>query len=724
MTPIPAVGHAGSAVGPTGLHAPRSVAIVGASRLEGGSYYGARLFANVLAAQPKAAVYPINPRYAGEDIDGHFVYATLTDLPVVPDLVVITTPVNAVVPVLQEAARLGVPTSVVISAERGDTAARRAFDDAVAAVGRESGMRIIGPNSMGIMNAHAGFNGSFTSATHGVGLTAGKVAAIAQSGAVIAYMLQVYRGTSFGYSWLISTGNEAGTSLEQLFEEVVEDRDTEVVVLFVEGIADGFRFRRAALSAQVAGKAVVMINAGVSESGREAVQSHTGRIAGADEMIGAVANETHIVRARSYEDLFDYAKALAEQALPRKKMPHGRRAAVITTSGGAGTVSADLLCAAGWTLPPLPDPVLASIAAVAKQKEVGNPVDVTGAFADKTMLPRILHEVARCEFLDAIFIVTGAGGTLAEGVAREIAAAASASGPELYVAWMGITPEVIRAFDGTPVSAFPDPSRAIAAAEASARFRDGQQRVAEANAIARQLAAVPGPERTHDPAELWTAARAMADVAKAGVICVPFELCPSIEEREVVVAAARVRYPVVLKIDSDSLNHKSDSGAVRLGLANDDGVAAAVRDFRSIAATNHLREPKVLVQSMLRGIEVLVGIKQDDVFGLLLVLGLGGTQAELHADTAVTTMLPVTRAGLERLLLKHAKLMQLLAGFRGQPGGNIAALLDTLVAIAAWALDKGLRLKEADFNPVIVNPAGAFVVDARAVVVTPLPPGR
>jgi len=701
----------------TGLRLPRSVAVVGASQVLGGSYYGGRLLANMIAAQPKATLYPVNPRYAGQEIEGLAVYAGIGDLPEVPDMVVITTAVKAVLPVLEEAAALGVQTCVVISAESGDAQAKRSFDAQVASVAQRTGMRIIGPNSMGVLNGNAGLNCSFTSATTGVGLNAGNVAMLAQSGAAIAYLLQVFRGTCMGYSWLVSTGNEAGTSLEQIFDDLLADRHTDVIMLFVEGVADGARFRRAALRARIAGKAVLMLNSGVSESGRDAVQSHTGRMAGAAEMIAAVVKESGMVHAVSYQDFFDSAKALVDQGVARRSQPHGRRAVIITTSGGAGTVMADQLSALGWSLPDLPASVVAKLEIIAKAREIGNPIDVTGAFADNTMLPQLIHTVASCTDMDAIFVVTGAGGGLATGVAAKIVEATGDLQQEIYVAWVGLTPEVAQTFDGSRVSAYADPLRAARSAEACAAFRQGQQALAGITATLDLLENItPGQARSSvcGPG-LATAAQMLTLVQAAGVPCAPFAIVDSIDGDKAAAAADSVGYPVVLKIDSTGLNHKSDLGGVRLHLGNAGSVKDTALEFMKIAKAEHLDGASILVQAMTRGIELFVGIKHDDAFGPLLLLGLGGTHAELHADSVTTVVLPATRNAIEDMLDRNVKLGHLLAGYRGQPGGGRKALLDTVEAIARWAVAQGTMLREADFNPIMVTATSAVVVDARGV---------
>jgi acyl-CoA synthetase (NDP forming) len=705
------------------LRTPSSVAIIGASKLEGGSYYGGRLFNNVLNAKPSARIYAVNPRLAGEQIDGHTVYASISDLPEVPEIIVVTTPVSTVLGILEDGARLGVDTAVVISAHRGDTYDQRNFDAAIAELSSRSGMQIIGPNSMGVMNAHAGLNASFTSATHGVGLVPGPIATVAQSGAAIAYMLQVFRGTKTGFSWLISSGNEASASLEQLFEEVIEDPETQIIMLFVEGIADGSAFRKAALKAQLAGKAVLMLNSGVSEVGREAVQSHTGRIAGAPDVFRALARESYISMAKSYADFFDAAKSLSEQGIKRRSCPHHRRAVIVTTSGGAGTVTSDQLSACGWTLSGLPADIEAELAAIAKQSHVGNPVDVTGAFADKTMLPRLLQVLSRFENIDAVFIITGAGGSLAAGVAEAICEAAKDYPAELYVGWVGLTQEVIAVFDGSDVSAFPDPLRAVAAAEASATFRHGQMRTQETRRLLQVLERKTSS--TAPRSGLWTASQTIADVTASGAAAAaPAERVASLDPLAVTEVAEKIGYPLVLKIDSADLNHKSDAGGVRLNLKSAEDVERTVADFTEIARRQNISDCGVLVQAMLSGVEVLVGVKADDAFGHLLVFGLGGIHAELHADSAVSVLLPASEEAIERLVNSHEKLSVLLAGYRGAPPCDRKALVSTVDAIARWAEAYGPALREADFNPIIVNAKGAFLVDGRAVMADPAEEGE
>ncbi|MFC0534041.1 acetate--CoA ligase family protein [Phytohabitans kaempferiae] len=688
------------------LTVPRSVAVVGASPPEGGSYYGSRLIANLVAANPAADIYPVNPRLAGGEILGHKVYARLDDLPAVPDMVVVGIGAGAVPAVLREAGALGVRSAVVITAHLGAEADRRAFDHELATIAAEHDMLVIGPNSVGVLNGNASINASFATGADGGALRPGDVAVVGQSGAVISYLLQAFRDRALGYSWLISTGNEAAQPMEGLFDLVVDDPDTNVILLFVEGSADGPRFRRAALRARAAGKAVVMLNAGRSEAGRHAVQSHTGRIAGTAAVMEAVAAESGILVVSSYQEMFDAALALSTQSVRRAAEPHGRRAAVLTTSGGNGTVTADWLSAQGWTLPPLPDGVRAELEEICGQDGLGNPVDVTGAFAQQDRLARMSLALAKDPTLDAIFIASGAGGPRSEGMTVKLAEVRPRIAQEMYVGWVGLDPASRVHLDRAGIAAYDEPARAVAAAEAGARIRNAQ--------IDPDLPALlDAPLRRPGTPEVRTAGAALTELAEAGVSVVPMALTETLDGADA--HADRLGYPVAVKLDAPDLNHKTESGGVILGLADAAAVREATARLRDIAERQGLTDARVLVQRMVRGVEVLVGLKYDDAFGLMLVLGVGGTRAELHTD-AVGVLLPTTRAQLSRRLADHRVLGELLAGYRGDPPADREALLDVVEALARWAIGHAGVVLEADLNPVVVTPDGAFVVDARAVI--------
>ena len=713
--PLP---DAAQAVRPVPLLAPSAIAVVGASDINGGNYYGARVLANLVNAGTKAAIFPINPRLAGQRLFDLPVYASLSELPVAPDLVFIVAPVKVVVSTLREAAGLGVATSVVISAETGSEEAKAAFRAEVADISARSGMRIIGPNSMGVMNGLLDLNGSFASSTADGRVLPGTIACLSQSGATIACLLQWFRSTSTGFSWLVSTGDESATGLEELLEAMVFDPTVTVIMLFVEGLKDGDRFRRAALAAQAAGKPIVMLQVGMSDKGRESVQSHTGRVAGTREVFGAVAAETGISRTYSFVEFFGTAKALAQVSARATGLPRNRRAAVITVSGGAASLAADLLSEAGWTLPTFTSETVAGIEKATSQASTGNPADITGVWRDNSRLAGTMSAIAADASIDSIFLMMGAGGNFAKQVAETIASVAPTSTQTVYVAWVGMSEESRAIFDNAGIPAFDDLPLAISAAEACTVFAQNQ---ADKGKHADLLSLLqlrdrtsPGDQDSAPADTLWTVTETLNDLRAAGLSCAPFDVSVGIDPVDIAKRSEAIGYPVVLKLSSADLNHKSDEGGVALRLADRDAVLKAAQEFESIAARKQLLHPSVLVQRMAGGVEILVGIKRDPSFGLFLVLGLGGTLAELHGEV-VATPLPTTPAILRELLSRHAKLNILLDGYRGQAPVDRTMLASFLESFADWAVGKGSALHEVDLNPVMANSREIFIVDGRVI---------
>jgi acyl-CoA synthetase (NDP forming) len=697
------------------LPVPRSIAVVGASDISSGNYYGARVLANLVNGGTTASVFPINPRLAGSELLGLPVYSTLSELPVVPDVVFIVSPVKFVVPTLENAARLGVAVCVVLSAESGSEEARTLFRQQVADVAAKTGMRVIGPNSMGVMNGLLKLNGSFASSTADGTVPPGSIACLSHSGATIASMLQWFGASSTGFSWLVSTGDESATRLEELMEAMVGDPTVSVIMLFLEGVNDGMRFRRSALAAQMAGKPIVLLQVGKSEKGREAVQSHTGRIAGTREVFAAVAAEAGIVETRSFVEFFGTAKTLAQQCVRARALSRNRRAAVITVSGGAASLCADQLAEIGWSLPDFTSATVAAIEAATSQSNVHNPADITGVWRDPSRVAGTMSAIALDDSIDTIFIALGAGGAFANSVAEAISSAARTLTQDVFVSWVGMTSETRAIFDRAGVPAFDDFPLAVQAAEACAKYADSQHRLEDAAGLSRILSKRADTQiDARGERSLWTVTRTLSDLRDAGLPCAPFDISAALDPVDIAERSEKVGYPAVLKLSSSSLNHKSDEGGVALRLPDRSAVLAAARAFQQLAESKRLAEPSVLIQKMASGVEILVGIKRDAVFGLVLVLGLGGTMAELHADI-VATPLPTTPARLHALLSRHHKLDTLLDGYRGQAPVDRETLVSFLHAVAQWAESKGATLQEVDLNPVMAAAKDISIVDGRVI---------
>lgn len=675
------------------------------------------MLTNLVEGGAKAEIYPVNPRLVGSTLHNLPVYGSLSDLPSTPDLVFVVTPIKVVIPTLEEAAKLGVATCVVVTAGEGSEDERRVFRDRIAELARISGMRVIGPNSMGVMNGTLCLNGSFASGTAGGRVPPGTIACLSQSGATLSAMLQWFGDSNVGFSWLISTGDESATGVESLMQAMVEDPQVRSIMLFLEGVGDGPAFRRAALAARLAGKPVTILQVGKSEKGREAVASHTGRVAGAREIFSGLAHETGLIETESFVEFFGTARALSQRPTRRDTLPRARRAALLSVSGGAASLGADQIYALGWELPEFSNHTTAALAEATGQTGVHNPADLGGVWRSPEKMTRAMTTVGQHADVDTLFVSMGAGGVFADAVAEAIVRGAEAITQDVFVAWVGVADSVRSIFDKAGIPAFPDLPLAVRAAEAGAKFAQGQANLAQSEELMHLLSNAPSTPQSATPSaatHLWTVTEALEDLRQAGLPCADFDVVDSLEADAVVASAEGVGFPLVIKLSSPDLNHKSDDGGVAVGLRDAQQVRVAAEMFQTIAARKCLTRPSVLVQRMERGVEILVGIKRDPSFGLVLVVGLGGTLAELHSEVAAA-ILPTTPAVLRDLLSRNARLNMLLDGYRGQPAANREALANFLGDFALWAQNKGDALQEVDLNPVMVLGGQISIVDARAV---------
>ncbi|KRA50327.1 hypothetical protein ASD80_16290 [Devosia sp. Root635] len=633
-----------------------------------------------------------------------------------PDLVFIVTPAKFVLDTLEEAATLGVASCVVVSAEAGNDEERRAFRDRIAQLAKSSGMRIIGPNSMGLMNGQLSLNGSFASGTASGKVPAGTMACLSQSGATLSAMLQWFGESSVGFSWLISTGDESATRTEDLLQAMADDPDVQSIMLFLEGVADGIAFRKAALNARLAGKPVILLQVGKSAKGREAVASHTGRVAGTREVFTGVARETGIIETESFVEFFGTAKALSQHPHRRDGLGRGRRAAMLTVSGGAASLGADQIYAIGWELPEFSPVGLEALEAATGQHGLRNPADIGGVWRDPEKISRAMSALAQEADIDTLFISLGAGGVFGEAVGQAIVAAAADITQDVFVAWVGMSDSVSRILDQGGIPAFADLPLAVRAAEACAQFSMDQERVQEATDLSAALSRPLGDIAMNrsDATGLWTVTETLEELRQAGLPCADFAVVAGLDAEQVAAQAAEIGFPIVLKLSSSDLNHKSDDGGVAVGLRDAAAVADAVAKFTDIANRKRLRNVSVLIQRMERGAEILVGIKRDASFGPVLVVGLGGTLAELHGEVAATA-LPTTPAVLNALLERNDRLKLILAGYRGQPAADRDSLVSFLTKFSEWALNQGPRLQEVDLNPVMISGGRISIVDARAI---------
>jgi acetyl coenzyme A synthetase (ADP forming)-like protein len=699
-----------AAEGVRALLCPRSVAVVGASRDP--SSIGAALLANLLRQGFQGAIYPVNPK--ADRIEGLRAYPSLAAIGQPVDLVLIAVPAPGVEAVVDESARLGARGVVVISAgfaevsEEGRAVQRRLRDRA-----RECGLRLVGPNCMGVINTDPAVSLDATFAP--TCPPAGNVGMLSQSGALGVAVLDYARALDIGISTFVSAGNKADVSGNDLLAYWKDDPRTQVVALYLESFGNPRRFAR--LAPEVARrKPIVAVKSGRSAAGTRAAASHCAALASLDVAVDALFDQAGVIRTETLEDLFDVVSLLATQPVPK-----GPRVGVVTNAGGPGVLLADACEARGLALPPLAPATRDALRAfLPSAASVQNPVDML-ASAGAEDYARAVAAVGADPGVDSvvvIFVPPLAVGT--EDVAPAIARGAAdvpAAKPVLtvFLSSKGAPAALATGARGRlPSYSFPEnAARALAAAERYGRWR-GRLRGEPLRLTARARGAVRAiVERAlgeHDQ-PFWLGAAETQDVLRACDIAVADARLASPERAPAL--AASMGYPLVAKAVSPGLLHKSDVGGVILGLRCEDDVRSAVATLRErLAACGRPLEHVLLQREVQGGLEALVGVVCDPTFGPLVACGFGGLQVELLRDAAFR-LPPVTDVDAAGMI-DHLRLKALLEGYRGAPPADRAALIRLVQRVSAL-VEIVPELRELDLNPVKVRGQGegVVVVDAR-----------
>jgi acyl-CoA synthetase (NDP forming) len=688
---------------------PRSVALVGCpSDL---TRPGARPLVYLQKHGYPGQVYPVNPRHA--EIGGLRAYPSLADLPERPDAVWIGVPGGDVPAVLEEAARLKIPNAIILTAGFGETdAAGRARQEALRAIADAAGMTVLGPNMLGFINCWDRVPLTFSPAGGIDRLIPGALGIASQSGALGGVVVNRAFDRMIGVSAMVSTGNEIGITVSECLEYFAEDPRTQAVALVAEGIRDGERFKAAAARLLETGKPLVALKLGRSSTGRRNALTHTGALAGSHEAWRAVARQLGIIDVETFEELVEVAGFLCrERRSPR------RGVGVLTTSGGASIMTADQLEARGLALPRLSASTGQALAALLPEHAVtrDNPVDVTAGLSE-ALFEQVLATVVGDERIDVVLTaVTGARGVER---ARNVARVAHVADKPVVVCWLGgsLTDAGVSVLDTEGVACFRNPRTAALALAAVRDFAAARRARAPRNARRATPEHAPVRPPAGRPGPLpYTEAAALA--RRAGIPLAPEALVatPAAAAR----AARRLGFPVVLKVVARDLPHKTDAGVLALNLRTADEVSRAAR--RLLTTARRYRVEGLLVQRMVGGVEVLAGVTRDPTFGLLLVVGAGGVQAELLGDTTARP-LPVTRGEI-LTMLGEVRSLGVLRGFRGAPAADVPALVAAVAGVARLAGALGERLQALDVNPIVVGARGrgAWAVDllleTRAVAV-------
>jgi acetate---CoA ligase (ADP-forming) len=683
---------------------PQAVAVMGASRTPG--KVGHAVVANLIHGGFQGDIVPINP--SGGDVLGHKLYASLEEYGKQIDLSVIAVPTAAVKGAVVSSLRQGAKAIVVITAgfkEVGEEGAR--LEKEIADLCHASGARMLGPNCLGLINTHHALNASFASHMPAVG----SISVVSQSGALCTAILDWAASRKMGLATLVSIGNKADLDETDFLLAFADDERTKVIVGYLESIGSGDEFIRAA-EAVAAVKPVVILKAGTTSAGSRAASSHTGALAGADIAYGAAFQRAGIIRADTFESLFDFAAALAMQPLPR-----GDRVAIITNAGGPGIMTADAVENSGMRVatlhPDIAEDLRERLPAAAS---VGNPIDVLGD-ADPERYAMAVEAAQADPSVDAVIVIlTPQAMTRPAETARAIAGKANGQKPVL-ASFMGGA-DVLPGRDELVAANLPDypsPERAVAALKAMrdyaawrlrpprivTRFPVNRRRVERI--ISRQL-------RT---GRLYIGEAKAKDILRAYDFIVPEgRLVATVDEA--VEAAPRIGYPLAMKIVSPDIIHKSDVGGVKLNLSSPQDVADA---FELMMLRISRRVPDAFLEGVYlekmvpKGREVILGMTRDPQFGPMLMFGLGGIFVEVMKDVTFH-LAPITSAEAMSMLM-GTRSYKLLEGVRGQEGVNLAAIGEALQRISQLVTDFP-QIAELDINPFIVGKMGEDSVAADA----------
>lgn len=699
------------------MFSPSSVAVIGATDRTG--TVGLTVLQNLLNPAFRGRVYPVNPQRP--EILGVKAFKKIGDVPEAVDLVVLATPAATIPGLIGECIAAQAKSAVVISAgfkERG--AAGTALERQIQEQLRGCAMRLIGPNCLGVMNPIIGMNATFANDAP----KAGNVAFLSQSGALLTAILDWSHKEEVGFSAIVSTGSMLDVGWGDLIYHFGDDPHTKSILLYMESVGDARSFLSAAREVALS-KPIIVIKAGRSEAASKAAASHTGALTGSDEVLDAAFRRCGVLRVHNIADLFYMAEVLGKQ--PR---PKGNRLTILTNAGGPGVLATDALVANGGELAKLSEATLHKLNEfLPAHWSHGNPVDILGD-ADSERYAKAIEIVAQDPNSDGLLVALAPQGmTNPSEIAERLKPYAHSSGKPLLASWMGGTSVAAgeALLNANAVPTFPYPDTAAKAFTYMWRYTENL----------RSLYETPGLAEGHD---LTTAARSSVEqiiqaVRKSGRLLLNESESkavlshygiPTVETRiarnedEAVSQASQIGFPVVLKIFSDTITHKTDVGGVKLNLQDEVAVRHAYQSIQSSVAEKAGRDQfsGVTVQPMvkLEGYELILGSSVDPQFGPVLLFGSGGQLVEVYKDRALA--LSPLNTTLARRLMEQTQIFKALKGVRGRKPVDLAALDSLLVRFSQLVIEQ-TAIAEIDINPLIASPECLLALDARIVLHDP-----
>lgn len=698
------------------LFSPRSVAVIGASdRTES---VGGVIFKNMLESGYQGRLFAINPRHAS--IQGQRSHPDIESTGERIDLAVVATRAHTVPEIIEACGRHGVKAAVILSAGFGEGGPEgRALERQVLEIARRYGIRLVGPNCLGVMRPAIGLNATFSNG----GARPGNLALVSQSGALCTAILDWARPNDVGFSSVISMGTSADVDFGEMLDYLVSDPQTDSILLYIEGIRQARSFM-SALRAAARTKPVILVKVGRHEAGSKAALSHTGALVGADDVFDAAIRRAGAVRVSSVVQLFAAAKALSTRFRPT-----GNHLAIVTNGGGPAVMASDRAADLGLALAQLTEDTLRKLdAALPPTWSHANPVDIIG----DANVERYRNAVTACmqdPNVDGVMVIlTPQAMTHPLDVAEAMIEVAGQFNKPLLTCWMGETQVASsrEAFAKTSIPSFRTPEPAVEVFSYISAYYQNQKLLMQA----------PGPLAPHSEPDV-EGARLLIENAlsehrkilsemesKAVLAAFRIPIARSVVARspnEALLLAEELGMPVAMKINSPDITHKSDAGGIRLNLGNAQAVRAAYREIIESVQENrpNARIDGVVIEPMVvkaNGRELMVGVTSDPVFGLVITFGAGGIMVEVVGDRSVA--LPPLNNYLVRNMIQGTHVARLLKQFRHMPPVEMAALEAVLLRVSEMVCELP-HIREMDINPLIVDESGAVAVDARIEVAYP-----
>lgn len=690
---------------------PESVAVIGASIRP--RSVGATVMRNLLAGGFAGPIMPVNPKYRA--VAGVLAYPDVAHLPETPDLAIICTPPPTVPCLIGELGARGVKAAVVLTAglERETDAQGNTLQAAMVAAAQPFGLRLLGPNCVGLMIPPLGLNASFAHTSP----LPGHIAFITQSGALAVAVLDWANSNGIGFSAFVSLGNNVDVGFGDVLDYLGRDPETHAILLYIESIRDAHKFMAAARAA-AGKKPLIAVKAGRVSEGAQAAYSHTGALAGADDVFDAALRRAGLLRVDTIEDLFNAVETLA-----RTRPLHNERLTILTNGGGPGVMATDALIRSGGQLATLSATTLAQLErCLPPNWSRGNPIDIIGDAPPERYVQALQTLLPAPELDTVLFIHTPTAIVPSDEIARTLAPLVQASSRNVLSCWLGRdgVANARHIFAAAGIPTYDSPEDGVSAFLQMVNYRRNQallladapdRLVTDAAAIeqAQQvIAAALGSGR-----QWLTEVEAKAVLAAYSIPVAPTQL--AMTPRECEQLANTMACPLVIKIVAPAIVHKSDVGGVALDLKSPQAVRRAAE---AMLQDVHKARPNAevigfSVQPMVRrphAQEVLVGATTDPIFGPVVLVGQGGVAVEVIGDRAIG--LPPLNMALAADLVARTRVARLLAGYRDHPPADKAALCATLVKVAQMITDLP-AIRELDINPLLVDDQGVLALDAR-----------